>query len=343
MKLSNSAKKILNDPLRIEQRDQWFSRLQNLFDGKKTDNVMAINGVCGSPEDDTLLYSYPEQWVVESLENLAEKIDARGNDVQFILPCIEPGIFGVHFIDSIFGSHVYFEKESNQWYNEYLNTEIGTLRHPDLEKSEAWNLATRATNEFLKQEVELPLFGLPTIASALNIAVNLYGENILAEMLIDPDNAACDLSVINHLLAELHYWYRSVLPEKQLQPVISWQRTQPSGYGQICGCTTQLISAEVYDTQIAIFDNELLGVYPNGGMIHLCGSHSHLIPSFRSMQNLKALQLNDCAARDLALYFNGLREDQILYLMPCDGMPTEKAIEITGGNRLVIQAALSDA
>ncbi|MBQ9854585.1 MAG: hypothetical protein IJO53_00215, partial [Clostridia bacterium] len=50
----------------------------------------------------------------------------------------------------------------------------------------------------------LPLFGLPTIASALNIAVNLFGGEILMEMLTEPDNASADLTTINNLLCELH-------------------------------------------------------------------------------------------------------------------------------------------
>ena len=189
---------------------------------------------------------------------------------------------------------------------------------------------------FIKQDVALPLFGLPTIASALNIAVNLYGENILVEILAKPEAAVHDLSVINRLLMDIHRWYRSVLPKKQLQPVLPYERAQPPGYGQLCGCTTQLVGAGVYGTLIAPLDNELLGVYEHGGMIHLCGRHSHLIPVFRSMPNLKAVQINDRAASDLELYFSGLREDQIVYLMPFEGMTVKTAIKITGGKRLVI-------
>ena len=73
--------------------------------------------------------------------------------------------------------------------------------------------------------------------------------------------------------------------------------------------------------------------------MHLCGSHSHLIPILRSMKNLKALQLNDRAAHDLGLYFAGLREDQIIYLNPCEGMSVKMAMEITGGKRLVLVGA----
>ena len=68
----------------------------------------------------------------------------------------------------------------------------------------------------------------------------------------------------------------------------------------------------------------------------MCGNHSQLIPVFRAMRNLRAVQLNDRAAHDLDLYFTGLRDDQIIYLYPCDGMSINTAMEITGGKRFVI-------
>ena len=242
----------------------------------------------------------------------------------------------MHFIDSFFGSRVYYKKDTHQWYNDRLTSEIGTLQPPDLDKCEIWQIAKRTVYAFFKHEVTLPLFGLPTIASALNIAVNLYGQDMLEAMLTEPEKAAHDFAVINNLLINLHRWYLSILPERQLQPVISWERTQPPGYGQICGCTTQLIGADVYKSMIAPLDNELLGVYRNGGMMHLCGNHSHFIPVFREMPNLKAIQVNDRAAHDLELYFTGLRGDKIIYMYPCEGMSADKAMQITGGKRLVL-------
>jgi len=155
-------------------------------------------------------------------------------------------------------------------------------------------------------------------------------------MLVEPENAVHDFGVINDLLKDIHQYYRSIIPEKQLQPVISWNRTQPPGYGQLCGCTSQLVSAEAYNTQIASLDNELLGVYPKGGMMHICGRHTQHIPAFKAMKNLKSIQINDRAAHDLEIYFNELRDDQLIYLNPCPGMPVDKAMDITGGKRLVI-------
>lgn len=320
----------------LRKRDQWFDKLESLFLGTyREPRAFVLDGVLAHGKSDP--YREPEKWVDECLKDIAEnKADAVLNDRKFVPVCVEYGIYGVHYIDRILGANVYFQ--DGQWYNDYLTTPIGELQDPDLETNETFQLSVRAAKRFAEAGGDFPLYGLPTIASTLNIAVNLYGQEILIEMLADPDNARKDLETINRTLVKIHRTFREILPPRQLQPVISWARTQPPGYGQICGCTTQLISGELYRDMIADLDEAVLNVYENGGMIHLCGSHAQHIENFRNMNALKSLQLNDRAAEDLELYFNGLREDQIIYLVPCPGMTIERAMEITGGRRLVINA-----
>jgi hypothetical protein len=77
-------------------------------------------------------------------------------------------------------------------------------------------------------------------------------------------------------------------------------------------------------------------------MMHLCGAHTHLISAFRSMPHLRAIQVNDKAAWNLREYFTELREDQIIYLNQCPGMPLEEALQITGGRRLVLPETLNE-
>ncbi len=328
-------KKILNDERLIGIRDRWFLKLQSLFDGEPGDYVFAMNGIRALP--DTQFYKDPERWVDEALTILAENALQLEDPVVFRPLCLECGPYGVHFIDKIFGAEVLFNNDSKQWYNEYLPSPVGLLQYPDLDKDDTWDIAKRVANAFVNQGVSLPTFGHPTIASTLNIAVNLYGENILVEMSLNPENAKKDLQVISRLLCNIHRWYRKNIPLKQLVGPVSWLRALPPGYGQFCGCTTQLISDKMYREFIAPLDEELLSVYPNGGMIHLCGSHTQHIPVWREMKSLKAVQLNDRAAIDLEQYYKELREDQIIYLEPCKEMSVEKAVEITGGRRLVIE------
>lgn len=337
LSLSLAAQETLNDSARIARRDQWFSRLEELFSGRDdNEDVFTLDGVVPRPEDDQLAYTHPEKWVMQCLELLAALPECNEN--RFSPDCVEYPIYGVHFIDKMFGANVY--RHMGQWHADYLDSPVGQLQMPDLEKDETWALARRAAMAFLEAGVKLPLFGMPTLSSALNIYVNLYGGEGLATMLEDEEAAAHDLKIINDLIRTLHRWYITHVPARQLQPVISWSRTQPPGYGQLCGCTCQLLSGRLYRELIAPLDDALLAEYPNGGMIHLCGNHIQHLPAFREMKHLKALQLNDRAAEDLPVYLEGLRKDQVLYVNPCPGMPVEKIMEISGGERIVLCARM---
>ena len=133
------------------------------------------------------------------------------------------------------------------------------------------------------------------------------------------------------------------MPESQFQPIGAAFRAQPRGFGQICGCSTQLVSASSYDEFIAPLDAEVLSCFPRGGMIHLCGSHTQHIPAWHNMPEMRAFQLNDRASDDFPVYFKELRDDQIIYFSPSDVVSIEQALEISGGRRLVIVANLPEA
>jgi hypothetical protein len=176
---------------------------------------------------------------------------------------------------------------------------------------------------------------MPTLSSPLNIALNLYGGDFLMTMLDDPPAARHDLRVITDLIVTLHRWYMTHVPLAQLQSAASPHRCKPPGFGQVCGCSTHVISGDQYAQFIAPLDEEILGTLPQGGMIHLCGAHAQHIPTFRAMPSLRAVQINNRAAEDLPAYFAGLREDQILYVNLFEGMPWRRVLEITGGRRVV--------
>lgn len=318
----------------IKARDDWFAKMQSVFDGTyNSDRPFILNGVLSKGKSDP--YTEPEKWIDECIEDvynrLADKILDEG---QFVPVCLEYGIYGVHYVDRMFGAEVYYA--DGQWNAKYIDGIIGELQEPDLEHDETFQLSIRAAKYFVSKGDDFILFGLPTIASPLNIAVNLYGQTILLAMIEEPERVRHDLEVIANTLVKIHQAFRDILPYKQLQPVISWGRTQPPLYGQICGCTTQLVSEDDYHDLVADLDERVLNVYPNGGMIHLCGRHTQHINTFREMKALKAIQVNDRAAHDLERYFNELRDDQIIYLNPCEGMTAERALEITKGKRLII-------
>lgn len=329
------TRRILNDPSLVAARDAHMARLVALFGGARPQRLVRLWGLRGKGSTDP--YRDVERWTEEALDDVAAQADVLRDARAFRPLAFEFGPYGVHFIDRMFGAHV-FALEPDNWQVQPLTSRIGDLRPPELAADDTWRLARRIAEAFLSTDVAVPLFGLPTIASALNIAVNLYGQEILVAMRSEPAAAGHDLAIINDLLCALHRWYLEHIPLAQLQPVIAAFRTQPPGYGQLCGCTTHLVSAELYRDMVAPLDDALLSVYPHGGMIHLCGAHAQHIPTFRAMPSLRAVQLNDRAADDLELYYQGLRDDQVIYVNAYEGMPVDRILAITGGHRTIVVA-----
>ena len=341
--LSASARAILNDPALIAARDRRMAELTEFFrDPNRPRTLRDIPIVAG----DTAWWPHicdeggeslaPETWVKDALEALAARASVHQNDRVFCPWTVEYHHYGVHYVDRLFGAEI-FSKKGNI-YSKYLPTPVGTLEYPDLDNHPLWLHTKRALQAFLDADVKSVYFGLPVIASPLNIAINLYGQEFLCAMLDEPEAAKHDLAVITRLLCDLHRYFLEHLPIEQLQPVIVNTRIQPVGCGQICGCSTHLISKALYDEFIAPCDESVLKVYPNPGMIHLCGSHTQHIETFRAMQHLRVIQINDRAAEDLQLYFNGLREDQVIYFHPVPGVTLDDAMRITEGRRLVLYA-----
>jgi hypothetical protein len=332
--MTDESRHILSDPALVAAQDAHFERLQALFGGERLETAFVLCGVLGNSSAG--MYAEPDRWIDGALHDLADKAEALLDPLVFRPLAVEPGIYGVHFIDMLFGADV-FPLDDN-WQVHPLHQPVGELPPLTLSSDPTWALARRLAKAFIAADVPLPLFGLPTLSSALNIGINLYGQELLVAMHADPEAAHRDLQTINDLLCRLHRWYLRTLPTDQLQPVVAAFRTQPPGFGQLCGCSTQLLSPEMYRDFIAPLDDQLLSVYPHGGMIHLCGAHTQHLPVWREMRSLRSVQLNDRAVEDLEAYFQGLREDQIIYANACETMPVERIMEITGGRRVVVVA-----
>ena len=309
--------------------------LVKLFAGRTPEKVFFLSGICPYTED---LSVDPVDWMEQSLAELATQAGDAVNAEVFRPLALNYNPCGVHFVDNIFGADVFWHSEKGGWQAHYLPSAVGALRMPDLEASEVWGKARRFAHAFVAADVPNVVMGLPTLSSPLNIAVNLYGQNILEAILAEPEAAVHDLGIISRVINRLHRWYRENVPEERSQCIIPAGRHEPPGYGQLCGCTTQLLSPAQYDRFVGPLDASLLAVYPWGGMIHLCGTHAQHIPAWRAMSAMRAVQLNDRAADDLSLYFAGLRPDQVLYVNPYQGMPAAKILQITGGRRTVICA-----
>jgi hypothetical protein len=312
-------------------------RLRNLFDGKGNETVFALAGISRMT---TRADVDPVEWLERALAELAEVARKAADPVVFRPLLVHYNPHRVHFIDEIFGAEVFDLSEGADpepnWQTRTLKTPVGSLAKPDLDSSRYFSRVKAFARAFAARDLTNVTLCLPTIASVLNVAVNLYGQEILSALLLEPEAARHDLDVIDETIREIHAWFRENLPAGSTQCTSAQGRFQPPGHGQLCGCTCQLVSAATYAGSIGPCDARLLAAYPGGGLIHLCGSHAQHIPYWRRMSSLRAVQLNDRASEDLELYFGGLSEDQILYVHPCAGMPVDSILRITGGRRLVL-------
>lgn len=344
----SEAVKILCDPELIEIREMHIKRLEALFAGEKPDYPFYLYGeTLDNVGFNDPLSSGPfencEKWVDNAIIELAEKAECAADRKVFRPLSMQYYYYGVHFGDKIFGADVFFNSDINQWWSKSMKNPIGELLKPDMENNETWKMAKRLSYAMTESGAELPFISHQVIGSSLNLSVNLYKQRLLYAFYECPDEVKHDLRIINDVLKEMFMWYQRAVPDSLLQATVPESRVMPRGSGQIDGCTTQLVSPDIYREYFAPLDDELLSLFPNGGMIHLCGASSQHIKCFSEMEHLKIVQLNDRASEDIELYAEGLRDDQIIYFIPTINMTIEKALDITKGMRLVINADMDES
>ena len=325
--------KSLNNANLMEKRETHMARLKSLFDGDYANPPLFLDGANGQSSKNPFIE--PEKWVEEALVDLERYAGMLESDDEVFHPLVlECWLYGVHFTDKLFGCEVSFY--TDLWWSKGLENPIGEMPVPDLEKNETWRQAKALALAMVNAGTKLPFICPQVLGAPFNQAFNLYKERLLTAFYDRPDKVKRDLGVITDTLCEMHRWYQNNVPPDQFQPSVASGRCQPRGFGQMCGCATQLISAQIYDEFVAPLDDMVLSMYQTGGMYHLCGAHTQHVKRWREMKRFRAFQLNDRASEDLEIYFNGLRDDQIIYLNPTATMTRKRAMEITGGRRLVI-------
>ena len=332
--LSDEMKASLSDPELVAIRNAHFDRMEAVFDGR--DRCKLPMGMFGYGNmSEVALGDDPVEKAILALEETAEHI-VRAADTKIFHPIfVSPGLHGVSFVDRILETEL---TRMPDWQALYLESPVGTLEYPDLAHNEMWQLATDFYSALVESAVTLPVFGTPCLSSALNEATNLYGEKFLLAMAIDTSAARRDLELINDVLVVLHGWFRRNIPEQQLGVAALSVRTMPPGYGHIDGCSTHLISGDMYRDVVSDLDEALLAIHPKGGMVHLCGRHTQHIDSWRAMKSVRVIQLSWPAEEDLETYFDNLRVNQIFYAGPCRDMSMDRIMQATGGHRLIIAA-----
>ena len=324
---------ILNDPELIAIRDDYFRRMQDVYDGRNDgEPAFILSGLtppCEVPEGASLQ------------EEMHLGFDAMATEAHLMR---DSRVF--RQVASGASDH------GKGWSNDFfplpaepdpvtklrrITLPVGSLEPPDINKSEAWRNIKRSTEIFLEADLKLPLFTAVAVSGSIVEAVSLYGaEKFLLAMFDDPDAVHNDLSVLAGIAIEQRQWFIDNVPEQQLQGIIHRLRGQPPGYGQIDGCTIQLLGPNHYRELAGPCDDAILSIYPKGGMIHICGYHTHHIPFWREMKSLKVLQLSGDAMTDLAIYHKELRDDQLVFVSPHATMLLPQIMEITQGRRVII-------
>ena len=276
----------------------------------------------------------------EMIDGIFDELAERAHfseDYRILRPLsIDMQLYGVHFIDKLFGAEIHYNKNQNLWWSEGVKNPIGTLEFPDFKNSELWQRCVWFYEEIINRNINLPFLATQILGSPTVGIFNLYKENVLYGFYDDPEGVRHDLRVLTDTLIYLHKWFLMKIPKEIFQPICIDGRLQPRGCGQLCGCTTQLISNEIYEEFLFPLDKEIFSLYENGGLYHLCGAHTQHIKTWQSWKELKAVQLNDRASDDFEEYFTKLRDDQIIYLTPNETMTIERALEISGGKRTIL-------
>lgn len=327
------AVEILNAPELAATVAGHVRRLEAVYAGAELARPVALCGEWGVATSSP--YREPEACIREQIVSLAGKTELLGNEAVFRPGITGVGLHGVHFLDTLLGAGVYDLDGTGNWQVRTLDRPVGGLRPPDLATHPLWATARRAARAFVASGVSNVFFETPCLSSPFNEAINLYGQQILFAMYDDAAAVHRDLRVITDLIKSLTRWYLDTMPRQWFQAVASSARFRPPGYGHICGCSCQLLSGGQYREFVAPYDEEVLAVFPNGGMIHLCGRHTQHVPAWRAMRSLKAVQVNDAASADLPAYWAGLRPDQVFYNLECPQMPWRQARALTGNRRMV--------
>ncbi|MCL2700823.1 MAG: hypothetical protein FWE88_03920 [Phycisphaerae bacterium] len=322
---------ILQDKQLIASRERHMAELDVVFTGQTPRRPFYLAGYTAQASADAT--TDPLAWAKQAMADL-EANAACLTDAEVFRPLVfEKWLYGVHFTDKLFGAEVYFHNE--QWWSKGLPNGVGELPEIDFETNPVWKQARDLTRAILSLGTTVPFITTQVLGGPFNQLFNLYKEHLLTGFYDNPAGVRRDLRVLTDALIYMHNWYRQTIPTDQFQPIYAAGRCMPRGYGQMCGCATQLISKELYDSFIRPLDEEVLSIYPNGGMYHLCGAHSQHLATWRDMPGLRAFQVNDRATEDFDLYSSTLREDQIFYVFPTANMTREKMLHKTQGKRTV--------
>jgi len=322
------------------------SRVEALFRGEQPDTVVAIagrlyggsHGLYGTSYIDML--DAPGAWLADVLADLARDAHLFADPVTFYPPNIEIDPLGVHFIDALLGADTYIRE--GQYWSAPLDCDLEDLQMPDLDSSDLLQKALRLARLAVEASQGKLYVAGPVFSCPINIGINIFADRLLMGLAQRPDAAKRALRIITDTIIACVRAFQEVIPPEILRNSVVGNRYAPTGFGQIDGCATHLVSKAHYDEFFAPFDAEILATWPHMGMMHLCGAHAQHFETWSRMGAVRSIQTNDRAGEDLEPMAAALRDDQIMYVGPTETMTVDRIIRITGGRRLVLQCPLNE-
>jgi len=250
---------------------------------------------------------------------------------------------GVHFIDSLFGIRPVVRR-SGIWGNPLdWDLEGGTL--PEFDATGGF--VPRALEEiaFLRQRFGVLPITPPDLSGPLNGALNVFDNQRLLRLACrDPGAARRAVERVARAIVEVNQIFSAAIG----QNIVHTDRKSwvPPEYILLPWCACQLVSRETYEKVVRRADEMVLGEF-SGGLFHICGRTTHLIPTLREMKLVRGVELQgsagtyDCA-RDYPAYFEGLRDDQVIIVM-VGGISPHEVMDVSGGERTILRFTDAEA
>ena len=124
----------LNDPKLLAHYERMFRSIRDYYDAPAPKPTWLPMRYYGKSAKD--IHTDPEGYVDEAMLWLADHAQELMSRDDFGHFAIEKWLYGVHFVDKVFGADVFYKEETKMWNTRPLTTEIGTLKKPDLATNE---------------------------------------------------------------------------------------------------------------------------------------------------------------------------------------------------------------
>jgi len=323
----------------LRSREQQF---QKLFAGEKPDYVPSWYYRDEQIRPELLVVDKDrDAWLDHQLQTVKTNAEEALDSASLFYPIIEMfSLYGTHYMDVLFGADVKWHE--GQFWSVPVDYAIADIQPPDFDAISLVRETAELARWIKESTAGRFLISMPDGGGPLNIAINIFGDRFLMEMALNPDSARRALTVIADATRRVYELLIDAVGQATLRCHNAYYVYTPSDYAGLSICATQLISAEHFRELVADADDASVPPVYQGMIQHLCGHSTQHIQELARRTMVKGLQLNDAAADDHETYFNGLRQDQVVYVIPNERMPVERIMSTSGGLRTVILAKLDE-